>query len=286
MQYRKHPTATLMATFTLKPETESIRQITGPHGKLMESAVEYFSFPKPAEPAVCADVECPCPKEPLQNGSGYLYVSPQVITERRRNPESDIQIAPLLLCREAARKRDLDLKVAAEDASHWWNTGSVAMRASPRRELKFQDFEGLTVEEAKARAKEVLGADLIGIDVLRDVQDASFAAQGDTEAEALEAARARVPAQAFDVQEPAIIQQGGEGGVEISGFEESEARRSWRRKAPRGSDLVSFNIVRPPKKGLVGIGKQEGTWNARWAAPFYAEVKFKMPAAVQARYFG
>jgi hypothetical protein len=39
---------------------------------------------------------------------------------------------PILVCEEGARKRDLDLAVASRDAQHWWATGKVPFRPSPR----------------------------------------------------------------------------------------------------------------------------------------------------------
>ncbi|WP_194818622.1 hypothetical protein [Nocardia sp. XZ_19_385] len=38
---------------------------------------------------------------------------------------------PTLMCEQGARQRGLDLAVAAADAAHWWETGSVPLRATP-----------------------------------------------------------------------------------------------------------------------------------------------------------
>ena len=38
---------------------------------------------------------------------------------------------PILMCEQGARRRSLDLEVAAADARHWWDTGEVPLRATP-----------------------------------------------------------------------------------------------------------------------------------------------------------
>jgi len=252
---------------------------------LSEARVQYFSFPSPSGQTTCSDAECPCSKEPLNADSAFLYISSQVVTELRRDPET-ANAKPMVLCRDAARRRDLDLSTAAADAAHWWNTGSVAMRASPRRELKFKEFHGTTIEAAKESAEKELGADLIGTDVVRDVQETKATAQGATADAAHAAVIERLSPLAFAVQATQIIQEGGRGQVEAIEFDESDARRAWRREAPRGAELVKLETVSLPKKGIAGLGKKPGKWIAEWSAPYYAEVTYKMPAVVQARYFG
>ena len=246
--------------------------------------MEYFSFASPSGTTACADAECSCPKEPLAAGSGYLYVSNQVVRQRRQEPAASSAV-PILLCREAARRRDLDLQVAAEDAAHWWETGAVALRASPRRELKFQEFAGTSIEEAERAAREAIGDELLGTDVVNDVREASATAQGRSPDEAVATVMTRIPEKAFDVRPAEIIQEGQTGEVEVTEADESEARRSWRRKGPRGAQLEDLKCKQAPKQGFAGLGKRPGTWTAHWSAPFIAEVAYKMPAVVSARYF-
>jgi len=246
--------------------------------------VEYFSFAIPSGTATCGDGECSCSKEPIPTGAGYLYVSNLAVREHRDNG-GKIKTAPMLLCREAAKRRDLDLEVAAQDAAHWWATGSVALRATPRRELKFKEFLGTSVEEAVQKAREGIRGDLLGTDTVRDVRQASASAQGRTAEEALTAVTNRLPAEAFDAKPAALIQEGQSGELEITAQEESEAKREWRRRAPRGANLTSLTCANPPKNGLMGMGKKPGTWIAGWSAPYIAEVVYMMPAVVSARYF-
>jgi hypothetical protein len=39
---------------------------------------------------------------------------------------------PILVCETGAKKRNLDLRVAAADAKHWWATGQVPFRPTPK----------------------------------------------------------------------------------------------------------------------------------------------------------
>jgi hypothetical protein len=248
------------------------------------TAVEYFSFATPSGTVTCGDGECTCSKDPIPSGTGYLYVSNLIVREHRDNG-GKIKTQPVLLCREAAKRRDLDLEVAAEDAAHWWGTGSVPLRATPRRELKFKEFLGATVEDAIQKARDGIKGDLLGTDTVRDVREASASAQGKTAQEALAAVANRLPAEAFAARPAALIQEGQSGEIEIEALDESAARREWRRKAPRGATLTGLTCTQPPKNGIMGVGKKPGKWVAHWSAPYIAEVAYMMPAVISARYF-
>ena len=249
--------------------------------------MEHFSFASPSGTAQCEDAECRCSSEIIEPGSGYLYISNQVVLHRKDETRSEgaAAPAPMLLCRDAARRRDLDLEVAAQDAAHWWETGSVVLRASPRRELKFEDFKGESIAEAERLARETMGGDLLGTDVIKDVKEMSATAQGRSADEAVATVMTRLPQGAFDARPPQIIQEGHAGEVEVTEREESDARRAWRRKAPRGAQLDSLECKQAPKNGFAGLGKRPGIWMAHWSAPFIAEVRYKTPAVVSARFF-
>lgn len=126
---------------------------------------------------LCSDRDCPCPEVKIPRGKGYLYVS-QKVADLRRRYRSDkkalaamqrtikptiesllelptvssasgfVRIGPILMCRQGARRRKLDLKIAAADAKHWWETGKVPLRATPltgSEEAKREKIErGLT----------------------------------------------------------------------------------------------------------------------------------------------
>ena len=109
--------------------------------------MEYFEVEVPFGDALCSDDECPCrpPDDRIPRGSGYLYISETVVNFRqdactieeakqkiaRTNFYGQNRHVPTLMCQQGARKRGLDLNIAAADAKHWWETGLVPLRATP-----------------------------------------------------------------------------------------------------------------------------------------------------------
>jgi hypothetical protein len=118
--------------------------------------MEYMELPEanPGRDGLCSDNDCPCgyPGARIPRGSGYIYVSKEVVDFRKdaltvKEAEQKIAlmrtqsgsfimfgqnvIAPTLMCEQGARKRGLDLDVAAADAKYWWKTGLVPLRATP-----------------------------------------------------------------------------------------------------------------------------------------------------------
>ncbi len=159
-------------------------------------------------------------------------------------------------------------------------------KPSTRRELKFQEFHGATVELAEQSARGEIGEGLIGIEVVRDTEARSTTAQGWSSDEASATATRRVPKEALSVDATAIIQEGASGRDEVTEFEERDARKAWRRQAPRGGEISSIICTTPSKQGIVGLGRRPGTWQVEWSSPYIAEVSFTMPAVVRARFFG
>lgn len=103
----------------------------------------------------CSDNDCPCgsPGAEIRRGEGYLYISKDVVEARKDaltlpQLEAKLQrlqqatkaaiffdqgtIWPVLLCEQAARKRGLDLTVAAADARKLFETGRVPLRVTPK----------------------------------------------------------------------------------------------------------------------------------------------------------
>lgn len=78
--------------------------------------------------AICSDNRCPCPQVMIRRGEGYIYV------EDRGNGRFVANIT----CEEGARLRNLDLKVARQDAIRWWNTGMVPKRETPKSTVKLE----------------------------------------------------------------------------------------------------------------------------------------------------
>lgn len=121
--------------------------------------MEYFEVPRPPGDGLCSDNECPCgwPGAEIPRGTGYLYISQEVVDFRRdaRSVE-DVQrkvrrmqqqldsiiilgqgvASPTLVCEEGAELRGLDLEVAAADAKYWWETGLAPLRATPLSKKK------------------------------------------------------------------------------------------------------------------------------------------------------
>ncbi|MBN1304666.1 MAG: hypothetical protein JXA13_09555 [Anaerolineales bacterium] len=119
----------------------------------------YFESQPPESDGLCSDDECPCASTLILRGQGYLYIPPGVVKMRRdartlndlriklarttrRDPlASDFRYAalvprqgvyhPILMCRQGAERRGIDLDVAAKDAAYWWETGFVPLRPTP-----------------------------------------------------------------------------------------------------------------------------------------------------------
>jgi hypothetical protein len=100
----------------------------------------------------CCDPECVCGRTHIERGEGFLYVSPEVAVFRRiyRSHKSALKemeqrviekygrpvkftcrIGPMLICKRAAQRRQLDLDIARMDAKFWWEHGKAPLRATP-----------------------------------------------------------------------------------------------------------------------------------------------------------
>ena len=117
-----------------------------------EALVAFFSvppFPSHMNSAACSDNACPCPETAIPRGKGYLYVSKELVefrakftdmedakTELIRSgwaPDKQRRLfSPVIVCKQGAKLRGLDLAVAAEDAKRWWECGEVPLRATPK----------------------------------------------------------------------------------------------------------------------------------------------------------
>jgi hypothetical protein len=117
--------------------------------------MDYFEVERPNYGlAYCSDDNCPCgyPGAVIPPGGGYVYIS-QGLVDFRKGARSLQAVKekiehmqqqtgsmliltpgvaiPILMCEQGARKRGLDLKTAAADAKHWWETGLVPLRPTP-----------------------------------------------------------------------------------------------------------------------------------------------------------
>lgn len=133
----------------------------------------YFEVPLPDGDGVCSDDECMCGGDVIARGTGYLYVDQDTVDFRSNAPSveearakegrvrsqmGDMDEAAavmhgrttaLLICEQSARRRDIDLKVAAADAGHWWETGQAPLRATPEA----KPVEAATVADKPAEKK-------------------------------------------------------------------------------------------------------------------------------------
>ncbi len=157
---------------------------------------------------------------------------------------------------------------------------------APRRDVKTQAFTGPTIEDAKRRAQEALGTDLLSTETVRDVHAATSTAQGRIAEETLREAERRIPGEAIERHAAQTVQEGQAGTTEVQEFEEREARKVWRKGAPRGAQIDEIECTVPAKNGVLGLGKKPGTYRVRWSAPFVAEASYTMPAVVNAVYWG
>lgn len=139
----------------------------------------YFEVPLPDGEGVCSDGECMCGGALIARGTGYLYIDRNTVDFRRNAPSVEQardkkrrlrsqmgvmdeaaaihgRVTALLICEHSARRREIDLEVAAADAGHWWETGYAPLRATP--EAKPAAVEPVAEEPAekpkpKARRK-------------------------------------------------------------------------------------------------------------------------------------
>jgi predicted LPLAT superfamily acyltransferase len=125
--------------------------------------MEYFEVTRSIGAAVCSDPNCPCNEVVIPPGTGYVYISPGVVRFRndcRTHQEVELKVrklrsqrtfvvpqnlaVPVLVCEQGATLRGIDLEVAAADAKHWWKTGLLPLRATPRKPTRRTATKGLT----------------------------------------------------------------------------------------------------------------------------------------------
>jgi len=144
------------------------------------SSTEYFTNGPigPRDAARCSDNACDCSSLPLDRGQGFLYVSSEAVDFRRDALSLEAAQAKLerlaqdigadqltmdpvlwtgiIVCESAARRRKLDLAMAAADAELWWETGEMPLYPTPEASEKETSEEPLPdlfaiAERARAR---------------------------------------------------------------------------------------------------------------------------------------
>lgn len=128
---------------------------TKPRAAASKPDMVYFECTRPSGDGTCSDDSCPCgyPGANIPRGSGYFYISKELVEMRRdaltldaiqkkvmsmqQNMGATMMTAtsgvfmPILMCAQGAKKRGLDLAVAAADAKYWWETGLAPLRPTP-----------------------------------------------------------------------------------------------------------------------------------------------------------
>ena len=103
--------------------------------------VGFYTYQKSSIPqtaGICSDRQCPCDETVIPRGTGYLYISPQAVAYMKMKmsevkPNFLYGPMPILVCRQGAELRGLDLETAAADAKRWWDTGAVPLRPTPAK---------------------------------------------------------------------------------------------------------------------------------------------------------
>ena len=145
---------------SLVKRSQTDKSTTGSPKKSRSVAMglKYFECDVPSGDGLCSDNACPCDDTVIPKGTGYLFIEQNLVDFRRQYPKLEdarrakraeaeqlheqlglglfanvtYRLGPILVCEEGARKRNLDLDVAGADARHWWETGQVPLRATPR----------------------------------------------------------------------------------------------------------------------------------------------------------
>jgi hypothetical protein len=147
----------------------------------------YFECTRPPGDGKCSDDSCPCgfPGADIPRGSGYFYISKELVKMRcdaltiaelekkvrgmQQRLGATMMMAgqgvfmPILMCELAAKKRGVNMEVAAADAKHYWKTGMAPLRPTPMAgEAGDRAYLGSNPPETKVACK-VCGAPILRI---------------------------------------------------------------------------------------------------------------------------
>lgn len=110
--------------------------------------MEFIECDVPQGQGYCCDNDCDCGITPIDQGSGLVFISKDVVDFRNdaltrdqlreklaiRSGDTYVPVAsyePILICEKAARTRGIDLDVAAQDAQMFWSERKVPCRPTP-----------------------------------------------------------------------------------------------------------------------------------------------------------
>ncbi len=133
--------------WTLEPE--EVPSTSTPVVKPVTRELPMMECPPFPGNASCSDNDCPCPNTTMPPAKGYLWVKPEVADTRMKClslaalngymtasgissiDEIRRRCLPIVVCEQAAKRRNLDMEVAASDYGSWVKTGKVPCRATP-----------------------------------------------------------------------------------------------------------------------------------------------------------
>lgn len=198
------------------------------------------------------------------------------------------RLGPILVCEQGAKLRKLDLRVAHEDAKHWWATGEVPLRPTPIMTAKTRVFKGYSLEEAKVLAKKEIPADAIDkIEVISDVKTEEKVNYDVTFEKTTQELKKIIPKEAFDVEDIATRGEEKEGtaDVELPSINATQRHLQYqmRQYIPnihKDAKFIKVECVIPEKKFL-GFVLKPGTWRIYWKTTVCACVTYKMPAEIK-----
>jgi formylglycine-generating enzyme required for sulfatase activity len=113
--------------------------------------IEMMECPPFLGKAFCSDNECPCDNTTMPPAQGLLWIKPEIAKTRLNclsmgSLQNDLASAgvsitntekirslylPITVCKESAKRRNLDLKIAESDYNLWVKTGKVPCRPTP-----------------------------------------------------------------------------------------------------------------------------------------------------------
>jgi hypothetical protein len=217
-------------------------------------------------------------------------------------------VAPILVCEQAARRRGLDLEVAAADAKYWWKTGLVPLRPTPlagtpkarrererlqsekppspkKRSERTIESEADSLEEARERLLSQVpeGFALRSERVISDGKPQALQAFGDTTKAALAKVQSRVPSNA-EILEWRELTAPEWQVIMIQAPDEKTARKRAKVHQTGRSPVVKrVKLITPGSKGFLGIGRKLDEYEVKVLNRAIVEVTYKPMAKISAR---
>jgi len=130
-------------------EREDVTQAAPPVPEKPKTETVLMECPPFPGNAACSDNDCPCPNTTMPPAKGYLWIKKEIVDTRMKClslqalqgfmsasgissiDEVRRRCLPIVVCEQSAKRRGLDLAVAASDYASWVKTGKVPCRATP-----------------------------------------------------------------------------------------------------------------------------------------------------------